>query len=223
MKRLIVLLWVVLLLLIFVLGCSGGGGGNDGNGEPFKPLMGMLQFRIRHNLQDDSCLTRGDCFYSIEEEDQTGWWLTQIAADSDMAVLHWDRAVPWLAFDADPPLGTSRTEFFDARIDDKLRSWINAFATHFASLPYSYLAVTPLHGLRDRLERCRINEDLEVEITNTCPDASPGTVIHFGYGSLHQKQYWDNTTQMWGDQDDLNKYYNSTQSIFFKASYLYRF
>jgi hypothetical protein len=26
-------------------------------------LMGMLQFRIRHNLQDDSCLGRGDCFY----------------------------------------------------------------------------------------------------------------------------------------------------------------
>ncbi|MGB5746284.1 MAG: hypothetical protein WBM69_04835 [Desulfobacterales bacterium] len=188
MKRLSVLVWVLLLLLIFVSGCpgSGGGGGaegggNDGNDEPFKPLMGMLQFRVRHNLQDDSCVARGDCFYAIEEEDQTAAWLAQIAADSDLAVLHWDRAVPWLAFDADPPVGTSRTDFFDGRIDAKLRSWINAFAAHFASLPYSYLAVTPLHGLRDKLERCRINEDLEVEITDACPDVGPGAVIQFQY------------------------------------------
>jgi hypothetical protein len=183
MKHLSISLWALLLLLIFVFGCQGSGGGTDGNDEPFKPLMGMLQFRIRHNLQDDSCLARGDCFYAIEEEDQTAAWLAQIAADSDLAVLHWDRAVPWLAFDADPPVGTSRTQFFDARIDDKLRSWINAFAVHFASLPYSYLAVTPLHGLRDKLERCRIDEDLEVEITDACPDVGPGTVIQFQYGS----------------------------------------
>jgi hypothetical protein len=185
MKRLSALQWLILFLLIFVCGCSGGGGsgneGNDGNEEPVKPLMGMLQLRIRHNLQNDSCLAGGDCFYTIEEDDQTAAWLAQIAADSDLAVLHWDRAVPWLAFDADPPAGTSRTEFFDARIDDKLRSWINAFAAHFASLPYSYLAVTPLHGLRDRLERCRINRDLEVEITDACPDADPGTAIQFQY------------------------------------------
>ncbi len=183
MKRLGVLLLVFLLSAIFVIGCSGGGsgGGDNGNGESLQPLMGMLQFRIRHNLQDDSCLARSDCFYTIEEEDQTAAWLAQIAVDSDLAVLHWDRAVPWLAFDADPPAGASRTEFFDARIDAKLLSWINAFANHFASLPYSYLAVTPLHGLRDKLERCRINEDLEVEVSDACPDVEPGTVIQFQY------------------------------------------
>lgn len=64
--------------------------------------MGLLQFRIQHNLQDDSCAARGDCFYTIEEEDQTAAWLAQIAADSDLAVLHWDRAATWLAFDVDP-------------------------------------------------------------------------------------------------------------------------
>ena len=181
MKRLSALLWAFLLLSVFVFGCGGGGSGSDGNSEPFKPLMGILQFRIRHNLQDDSCLARGDCFYAIEEDDQTAAWLAQIAADSDLAVLHWDRAIPWLAFDADPPPGTGRIEFFDARIDARLRSWINAFAAHFASLPYSYLAVTPLHGLRDRLERCRINEDLEVDITDACPEVGPGTVIEFQY------------------------------------------
>jgi hypothetical protein len=102
-------------------------------------------------------------------------------ADPNLAVLHWDRAVPWLVFDEDPPAGTGRTEFFDARIDAKLRSWINAFAAHFASLPYSYLAVGPLHGLRDKLERCRINADLEVEVTDICPDVGPGTIIQFQY------------------------------------------
>jgi hypothetical protein len=170
-------MWVFLLLLIFAFGCSGGGGSDD----PFQLLMGMLQFRIRHNLQDDSCLGRGDCFYDIEDEDQTAAWLDQIAADSDLAVLHWDRAVPWLAFDADPPGGTSRTDFFDARIDAELLSWINDFAAHFASMPYSYLAVGPLHGLRDKLERCRIDEDLEVEVTGDCPDVDPGTTIDFQY------------------------------------------
>jgi hypothetical protein len=170
---------VCLLLLFFVSGCPGGSGGSDD--DPPKPLMGLLQFRIRHNLQDDTCLGSNDCFFSIEEEDETAWWLAQIAADSNLAVLHWDRAVPWLAFDADPPGGTSRVEFFDARIDDRLRSWIDAFVNHFETLPYSYLAVTPLHGLRDKLERCRIKEDLEVEITDACPDAGPGTVIQFQY------------------------------------------
>ncbi len=179
MKGRSVLLWSF-LLLGFVLSCGGGGGGG-GNDDTFTPLMGMLQFRIQHNLQDDSCVARGDCFYSIEEDDQTAAWLARIAADSDLAVLHWDRAVPWLAFDADVPAGTSRTDFFDARIDAKLLSWINAFAAHFASLPYSYLAVTPLHGLRDKLERCRINADLEVEITDACPDVGPGTIIDFQY------------------------------------------
>ncbi len=169
----------IIIAILCIFGCGGGGSG--GNDEPFKPLMGMLQFRIRHNLQDDSCVARGDCFYAIEEEDQTAAWLAKIAADSDLAVLHWDRAVPWLAFDADPPVGASRTQFFDARIDAKLLSWINAFAAHFAALPYSYLAVTPLHGLRNKLERCRIDADLEVEITGACPDAGPGTVIQFQY------------------------------------------
>ena len=171
----------IIITLLGIFGCGGSSGGGDGNDDPLRPLMGILQFRIQHNLQNDSCVGRGDCFYSIEEEDQTAAWLAQIAADSDLAVLHWDRAVPWLAFDADPPLGTSRVDFFDARIDAKLLAWINDFAVHFAALPFSYLAVTPLHGLRNKLERCRIDQDLEVEITGDCPDVGPGTVVNFQY------------------------------------------
>ena len=176
---------IFLFLLIFVSGCGSSSSEKSGNNEtgPFKPLLGMLQFRVNHNLQDDSCLARNDCYYTFEEEEQTSTWLAQIAADSNLAVLHWDRAVPWLAFDADPPVGTSRTDFFDARIDDRLRTWIEAFATHFASLPHSYLAVSPLHGLRNKLERCRIDADLEVEITDACPDVAPGKDIQFQYDS----------------------------------------
>ena len=50
MKRLSLLLRVVLLLLTFVFGCSGGSG-SGGNDDSFAPLMGILQFRIRHNVQ----------------------------------------------------------------------------------------------------------------------------------------------------------------------------
>jgi hypothetical protein len=53
MKKLSTL--VCLLLFFFVSGCPGGGGGGS-NDDPPKPLMGLLQFRIRHNLQDDTCL-----------------------------------------------------------------------------------------------------------------------------------------------------------------------
>jgi hypothetical protein len=38
-----------------------------------------------------------------------------------------------------------------------------------------------LHGLRNKLERCRIDEDLEVEVTGDCPDVDPGTIIDFQY------------------------------------------
>lgn len=51
----------------------------------------------------------------------------------------------------------------------------------------------------------------------------PGTVVHLGYGSLHQKQYWDDINQQWDTGVDLGKYYQNTQSLFFKVSYLYRF
>ena len=51
----------------------------------------------------------------------------------------------------------------------------------------------------------------------------PGTVIHLGYGSLHKKQYWDDINQQWDSGIDLGKYYQNTQSLFFKVSYLYPF
>ncbi len=51
----------------------------------------------------------------------------------------------------------------------------------------------------------------------------PGTVIHVGYGSLHQKQYWNSIDDEWEPNSRMGKYYQQTRSFFFKASYLYRF
>lgn len=51
----------------------------------------------------------------------------------------------------------------------------------------------------------------------------PGTVLHLGYGSLHQKRVWNEEMQEWRELADSGHYYQSTQSLFFKASYLYRF
>ena len=79
--------------------------------------MGILQFRASHNLQDNSCLAAGNCFINFEEEDDPASWLADIVAESNLAVLHCDRSIPWLSFDENPPPGVSRTEFFDARID----------------------------------------------------------------------------------------------------------
>ncbi|MCK5221806.1 MAG: hypothetical protein KAR14_09515, partial [Candidatus Aminicenantes bacterium] len=51
----------------------------------------------------------------------------------------------------------------------------------------------------------------------------PGTVIHFGYGSLHQKQHWNSIDNEWEADGVMGKYYQQTRSLFFKASYNYRF
>ena len=51
----------------------------------------------------------------------------------------------------------------------------------------------------------------------------PGTVLHLGYGSLHQKRYWHEDLEEWREIPDMGRYYQTTQSLFFKASYLHRF
>lgn len=74
-----------------------------------------------------------------------------------MAVLHWDRAIPWLAFDENPPQGVSRTDFYDGRIDNAMRSWIDAFADHFRRMASGYLAVSILDGQRTGLQPYRLD------------------------------------------------------------------
>jgi hypothetical protein len=49
---------------------------------------------------------------------------------------------------------------------------------------------------------------------------SPGTVLHLGYGSMHENLEWKDTE--WIGGSDLAKYYQTRQSIFFKLSYLFQ-
>lgn len=51
----------------------------------------------------------------------------------------------------------------------------------------------------------------------------PGTVLYVGYGSLYREQYWDEADGAWKRQPGPGSYYQTTQSFFVKASYLWRF
>jgi hypothetical protein len=48
----------------------------------------------------------------------------------------------------------------------------------------------------------------------------PGTVIYLGYGSLHENMGWEDNH--WNSSSPNAQYYQSTQSIFLKASYLFQ-
>lgn len=48
----------------------------------------------------------------------------------------------------------------------------------------------------------------------------PGTVMHLGYGSLHESLEWQNN--QWLDSTPHGKFYQRSRSLFFKASYLFR-
>jgi hypothetical protein len=51
----------------------------------------------------------------------------------------------------------------------------------------------------------------------------PGTVLYLGYGSLYREQFWDGADAAWKRQPGIGDYYQTTQSLFVKASYLWRF
>ena len=103
---------VCLLALFFVSGCPGGGGGSSDD-DPPKPLMGLLQFRIRHNLQDDSCLASNDCFYSIydtvrvEVDPQTKVFTTWLSGNVQFQ--------PWLKLESIPRILQSRQDWSSGR------------------------------------------------------------------------------------------------------------
>jgi hypothetical protein len=182
MKRPALLIVVFLLPCLIIFGCGGSGDDGDDGDKTTDPglRMGLLQFRVKHNLQDDTCLP-DDCHLTLEEEADIAVWLDKLASNSNMAVLHWDRAIPWLVFDDNPPQGTSRADFYDERIDPALRSWINAFADHFERMASGYLAVSILNGQRNGLESCWMDGGQTVEVTGACPVLAPGTQIEFQY------------------------------------------
>ncbi len=70
-------------------------------------------------------------------------------------------------------------------------------------------AITEYNGFRRRLPT-----DLLVSFTYI-----PGTVIHAGYGTIHQRRAWDPPTSSYIPADNLLR---MNSGLFFKASYLWR-
>ncbi|MBN2135721.1 MAG: carbohydrate binding family 9 domain-containing protein [Acidobacteria bacterium] len=50
----------------------------------------------------------------------------------------------------------------------------------------------------------------------------PGTVLHVGYGSLFERQSWNDETGRWDYRNDMLKYYQTTQTLFIKGSYRFQ-
>lgn len=144
------------------------------------PEMGFLQFRPEHNLEFPGCLAAGDCFLDFEVEAQAlPSWLGEIRTHSNLGVLHWDRGVPWLAFDIDLPPGADRVTFFDARLDAETVAWLDAFDAHFAALGRRYVAVSLLNGSRTHYAPLFMGESTGAipAAGPNCPDFSPGANV----------------------------------------------
>lgn len=137
--------------------------------------LGFLQFKVEHNLESPACLAGGNCALTFEALDSPAPWLAQIRAASGLAVLHWDRALPWLVFDRDPPVGVDPVVWFDARLDAPTVAYVDAFAAHFAALEKGYLAVSILSGQRDRLAPLHLAPGRARDFATRCPSFAPGT------------------------------------------------
>lgn len=51
----------------------------------------------------------------------------------------------------------------------------------------------------------------------------PGTVFHIGYGSLHEKLFWNSADRTWETEVENRKFYYMSRSIFVKISYRLQF
>lgn len=51
----------------------------------------------------------------------------------------------------------------------------------------------------------------------------PGTVFHIGYGSLHERLFWDPTDRTWRSEIENRKFYHMSRSFFVKISYRLQF
>jgi len=51
----------------------------------------------------------------------------------------------------------------------------------------------------------------------------PGTVFHIGYGSLHEKLFWDRNSREWLNDVEGRRFYHQSQSFFVKISYRIQF
>ena len=137
------------------------------------PLLGLLSFRVVHNLQTPACLP-GDCDMKIHEDSEPEAWLETLREYSNLAVLHWDRAIPYHAFRDALPAGEDRLAFYEARLEPEVLAWIEAYRGHFAAAGKGFLAVSLLAGSRDRYQPVWTAGFGEAPLGDTCPDFTPG-------------------------------------------------
>ncbi len=174
----VLLRWCIFLCLCASLsGCDlTEGQADDSQGEPRQPRHGVLSFRVSHNVDDAGCLDDGNCFFETNQEQDIEQWLRRVRGDSDLAVLHWNRPIPYHTFSVDLPEGTSRIDFYEERLSSSLVDWLEAFATHFEQMPRGYLAVSALNSRRTRPGPSFTGETDGAPVTDaTCPDVSPGS------------------------------------------------
>jgi hypothetical protein len=188
--------YLISIVLVLMVACGGKDSKSDKPSvmvDP-KPLQGILQFQVRHNLAHDACLAEGNCFLHTEASAEgVSDWLSGLREHSNLAVLHWDRSIPWQVFNQDVAPGATMVEFYDARIDPDLLRWLSAFVVQFESMAHGYLAVSILHGERNRLQKMALDSDPQhdVELSGACPTIQPGSLFEVDYeqgGTMHHEQ-----------------------------------
>lgn len=144
---------------------------------------GLLQFHTVHNLEDDACLARGDCFLAYDETEDVEGWVAELRTRADTPVLHMDRGVPWSALAAAPPEGEDPHAFYAERLDPELLAWIRAYGAWFAAEGRGYLALSNLDGTRDRLADELLPGNETVDVAEACTELGPEASFRSADGS----------------------------------------
>lgn len=160
---------MIFFCVLALLACTDSpvGSPDDPDPGPSQLRHGVLSFRVSHNVDEANCIEEWTCFLETNQESDIQQWLARVREDSDLAVLHWNRPIPYTAFATDPPEGPGRVAFYDDRLAPVLVNWIDAFAEHFDQMPRGYLAVSGLNSRRNRPAPSFTGEQEGAPITNT--------------------------------------------------------
>lgn len=183
---------MLLLLLSLAVGCPTPEKDPAETGTPEALRLGLLQFHLVHNLEDDTCLAEGDCALTVEETGDVAAWTETLSAWGNTPVLHWDQGVPWSVFAVAPPDGEDAVSFYEERLDPELLAWIQAWGAWFASAGRGYLALSNLHGTRDSLAYELLPGGEVAAIGGACPDMDPEATFQAADGTSFQLgQAWE--------------------------------
>ncbi|MCG3173566.1 MAG: hypothetical protein GMKNLPBB_01764 [Myxococcota bacterium] len=164
------------------IGESPGDASGGDKTETFRyPSQGFPQFRIQHNLQNESCgVTGRGCVLEVEPQHDLSAWLESLSRDSNLAVLHWDRAIPWDVFAEECPSNEDCLAWYDQRAPGELVSWVRGFQEYFDKAPARYLAVSVLNGARRGYQPLYQAGGAGLPMGGDCPDFTPRARISTG-------------------------------------------